>query len=199
MVRGENSEFFQAAFAKFPSIVFVVDSDVSIHEYNEAAANLLKAERDAILKRRAGDLLHCIHAHEKLDACGRMPFCDDCLVRSAVNISFASGEVVRRRTRLELIQDGAKQSLYALITTTPLQVGGESLALLIIEDIGELAELHRLIPICAGCKKVRDDQQSWQVVEAYFKHHWDLDFTHGFCPDCLDKQIELSDTLLEEN
>jgi hypothetical protein len=61
--------------------------------------------------------------------------------------------------------------------------------LLVIEDISEIAELHRLIPICSVCRKVRDDKESWMQVEAYFKSGWDVDFTHGFCPDCL--QVEM--------
>ena len=58
------------------------------------------------------------------------------------------------------------------------------LVLLAIEDISEIAELRRLIPICSICKKIRDDKQSWSRVENYFKEHWDLDFSHGLCPDC---------------
>ena len=50
-------------------------------------------------------------------------------------------------------------------------------------------ELHRPIPICSVCRKVRDDKESWMQVESYFKHSWDVDFTHGFCPDFL--QIEM--------
>ncbi len=59
-----------------------------------------------------------------------------------------------------------------------------------VEDISEIAELRRLIPICSVCKKVRDDTESWQRLESYFKDHWDVDFTHGLCPDC--HKVELT-------
>ena len=45
--------------------------------------------------------------------------------------------------------------------------------------------LSGLLPICAWCKKIRDDQGYWQQVEAYVKDHSQADFTHGICPDCL--------------
>ena len=45
--------------------------------------------------------------------------------------------------------------------------------------------LKGLIPICAGCKKVRDDAGYWQQIEIYIKEHSEADFTHGLCPDCL--------------
>ncbi|MFH0726923.1 MAG: hypothetical protein V2B19_11335 [Pseudomonadota bacterium] len=59
-----------------------------------------------------------------------------------------------------------------------------ALVLLVIEDISEIAELRRIIPICSICRKVRDDTESWTRVEAYFKNNWDVDFSHGLCPDC---------------
>jgi hypothetical protein len=62
--------------------------------------------------------------------------------------------------------------------------------LLVIEDISELAELHRMIPICSVCGKLRDDTESWKKVEAYFKAHWNVDFSHGYCPDCYKTEME---------
>jgi PleD family two-component response regulator len=45
--------------------------------------------------------------------------------------------------------------------------------------------LSGLIPICAGCKKIRDDQGYWKQVESYICEHTDARFSHGICPDCL--------------
>lgn len=45
--------------------------------------------------------------------------------------------------------------------------------------------LGELIPICARCKKIRDDKGYWYQVEEFIKKHTALSFTHGFCPDCL--------------
>jgi DNA-binding response OmpR family regulator len=44
--------------------------------------------------------------------------------------------------------------------------------------------LEGLIPICAYCKKVRDDQDYWQQVEIYIMRHSRAQFSHGICPDC---------------
>ena len=48
--------------------------------------------------------------------------------------------------------------------------------------------LHGLLPICAWCKRIRDDQGYWNQVEAYVSAHSDADFTHGICPKCLEKE-----------
>jgi hypothetical protein len=48
-------------------------------------------------------------------------------------------------------------------------------------------DLRSVIPICANCKRIRDDEEFWDHVENYFKKHLDIDFTHGICPDCIQK------------
>ncbi len=45
--------------------------------------------------------------------------------------------------------------------------------------------LQGLIPICAHCKKIRNDQGFWTQLEAYLAEHSEADFTHGICPECM--------------
>ncbi len=52
------------------------------------------------------------------------------------------------------------------------------------EAMAQIKRLRGLLPICANCKKVRDDQGYWQDVEVYIRNHTDVDFSHGICPDC---------------
>jgi phosphoserine phosphatase RsbU/P len=51
--------------------------------------------------------------------------------------------------------------------------------------LGEVKKLSGLLPICANCKKIRDDQGYWHQVENYIKEHSDVDFTHALCPSCM--------------
>jgi PAS domain S-box-containing protein len=53
------------------------------------------------------------------------------------------------------------------------------------EALAKIKTLKGLIPICAWCKKVRDDKGYWNEIEAYVREHSDADFTHGICPECL--------------
>jgi hypothetical protein len=48
----------------------------------------------------------------------------------------------------------------------------------------EVTELRRMLPVCASCKKVRDDQGFWTAIEGYVETHCDLLLEHGLCPDC---------------
>jgi hypothetical protein len=51
----------------------------------------------------------------------------------------------------------------------------------------EIRKLSSLLPICASCKKIRDDQGRWHPLETYISGHSDTDFSHGICPDCARK------------
>jgi DNA-binding response OmpR family regulator len=44
--------------------------------------------------------------------------------------------------------------------------------------------LTGLLPICSGCKKIRDDQGDWLEFDDYLRSHFQVEFTHGICPDC---------------
>lgn len=52
------------------------------------------------------------------------------------------------------------------------------------EALGRAKTLAGLLPICASCKRIRDDHGYWQQVEAYIAEHSDAVFTHGICPEC---------------
>lgn len=47
--------------------------------------------------------------------------------------------------------------------------------------------LSGFLPICAACKKIRDDKGYWKQIELYLKEHSDAEFTHSICPDCAKK------------
>lgn len=56
--------------------------------------------------------------------------------------------------------------------------------------LAEITELRGILPICAYCKSVRDDQNYWQTVEQYIGSHADVKFSHGVCPKCLENVVK---------
>lgn len=65
------------------------------------------------------------------------------------------------------------------------------------EALAQVNTLSGLLPICASCKKIRDDQGYWQEVEQYLAEHSDAVFSHGLCPDCVRKLYpDLADEIL---
>ncbi|GAB4347452.1 MAG: hypothetical protein Kow0089_24920 [Desulfobulbaceae bacterium] len=55
------------------------------------------------------------------------------------------------------------------------------------EALAEVRTLSGFLPICASCKKIRDDRGYWNQIEAYIREHSDAEFSHGLCPECAQK------------
>jgi phosphoserine phosphatase RsbU/P len=56
--------------------------------------------------------------------------------------------------------------------------------------LARMDQLHGILPICSYCKKVRNDSDSWQQVEAYVSAHSSVRFNHGVCPDCAKNLVQ---------
>ena len=63
----------------------------------------------------------------------------------------------------------------------------QRLVLELRESLAKIRTLSGLLPICASCKKIRDDHGYWSQVEQYLSEHTDVRFSHGLCPDCVKK------------
>ena len=76
-------------------------------------------------------------------------------------------EEVEARRRTELAKDAAIRDLHAAME--------------------EVRQLRGILPICSHCKKIRDDRGAWNQIEAYIQSHTEAQFSHGVCPDCLER------------
>ena len=57
------------------------------------------------------------------------------------------------------------------------------------EALANVKALQTLLPMCAYCKSIRNDQNYWQKVETYFSQHSGVSFTHSYCPSCYDRYV----------
>ena len=55
------------------------------------------------------------------------------------------------------------------------------------DALNKVKLLSGFLPICASCKKIRDDKGYWNQIESYIKEHSEAEFSHGICPDCAEK------------
>lgn len=175
---------YKAILDGIPSPVFIVEADVAIVDYNATAARMLARNPDLILRKRAGEVLHCLHSEDVPGGCGRGPVCPDCIIRNSVDNALKGRKAVRVLVKMESRdKEGTSKSLF-LFSASPLEFEGKPMAIVVLEDIGEITSLRGLLPICCNCKQVRTDTDYWQSVEEYFKKHLDIDFSHGMCPAC---------------
>jgi hypothetical protein len=66
------------------------------------------------------------------------------------------------------------------------------------EALAKVKQLSGMLPICASCKKIRDDKGYWSGVETYISKHTDTVFSHGICPECEKKEYEELEKLMKE-
>ena len=78
--------------------------------------------------------------------------------------------------------------------TKPLDVDELKVRLRVAERIlalqSDIQALRGILPICAWCKSIRDDDKLWQTVENYMASHAAVDFSHSICPKCADEQMQ---------
>ena len=124
-------------FDAMPMPVFVVDEDVSILEYNAAAARHFGSDKPAVHDRRGGDVWHCLHAAETPEGCGRAPACRNCVVRESVRAAYAGKRVTRRWAEMDLMLKGQPVRLNLRVSCQPFEYEKNSLVLLMLEDLND--------------------------------------------------------------
>ena len=152
------------------------------------------------------DVAFCAHAilqSEPLivrDALKDARFADSSLVTRSPHIRFYAGfplttpegfalgtlcAIDRKPRQLSAGQKAAMQALsrQVMALLDLRRVSGR-----MAEALEKVKTLHGLLPICAWCKRIRDDKGYWSQVEAYIREHTGADFTHGICPACYEKQ-----------
>src|SRR6266496_2239700 len=162
-------------FDAYPAPTLLVDGDIRVLHANRAARDELDLGAGGeLLRMRSGELLHCLNASAHPEGCGHADACRRCVLRGSVARALSSGAVRRARAFMQRSRGGRAHE-------------GRALAILTLEDVSEIVHLRSLLPICAGCRKIRDGDNYWRTVEEYFKQSLDIDFSHGFCEACVER------------
>jgi hypothetical protein len=85
-----------------------------------------------------------------------------------------------------LIMVGVGAAVF-MIVTNPLIEGLARTVEALQGALDEVKTLGGLLPVCASCKKIRDDKGQWQQMEVYIRDRSEAEFSHGICPECVKK------------
>ncbi len=182
-----DDELGLAALDAAPNAIFVVDADLRIVHLNAAARRMTGGlETGETLLRRGGELLHCRHSIETLGGCGASASCGKCIIRGSVTKCLQTGTLVRGKTRFQSHVKGEAEAFF-IVTAKGFRHQGKDLVLLILDDLGELLRMRSILPICAHCRRIRTEGNTWEAPERYLSTNLSVDWSHGICDECLEK------------
>ena len=183
-IYSDDSRLAHSILDAIPAVIIIADSDLTIYDVNTAASGSLELYKDAVFMKRGGEALKCVNSDKVPKGCGHSSACSECILTNTYNEALKGNKVTRNHARMEVRRGDKIVELHLLVTASPFTFEGKQLTLIILEDIAELIKLRSIIPICANCKKIRDDEDFWESVEQYFSERVDVDFSHSICPDC---------------
>ncbi len=91
---------------------------------------------------------------------------------------------VKTHLKMEALKKGLEEKNHSLEVEISKR---EKLVLELQEALDNIKMLRSLLPICSNCKKIKNDNGSWEIIESYIQKHTDTSFTHGICPDCCEE------------
>jgi PAS domain S-box-containing protein len=190
----ENEQKFRLFFENEPEYCYIVGPDGIIQDVNRAALRVLGYSKKGLI----GSPIQKIYAPEALsrvEQCFQHWTQTGSLKNEELEILTKGGE---RRTVLlsaSAVTDTEGRIVHSVSVQRDVteRIKAEKEREHLIQELKDALQkvkmLSGLLPICASCKKIRDDRGYWMQVESYISEHSDARFSHGFCPDCADKYL----------
>jgi len=187
----ESEDKFRTLYEASSDAVFLLDKGQVI-DCNAAAAGMFQAGRD-------GDLKAVLFSELAADAWGAslspaealQTAVSDGSVRFEAKLRRISGHTFPADLCLTAMDLGSRKVVQAVVRDITERKEAEAERERLIEDLKEalanIKTLRGLLPICASCKKVRDDRGYWNQIEVYLHAHSEAEFSHSVCPECMEK------------
>jgi hypothetical protein len=131
-----------------------------------------------LLREEAGDLVQKLRRSEGVGPVETVRLRKD---GSPVSVSLTMS-VIRDNQGRAL---GASSITYDITERKKIEAERTDLIARMNETLSKVKTLSGLLPICASCKKIRDDHGYWQKLETFVREHSDAEFSHSICPDCM--------------
>jgi PAS domain S-box-containing protein len=165
--------------------VCIIDLDFRIVRTNRAVEDFLGIPPEEVLGRTCYEIVHGTGTH--IDHCPIPPMVK-ALKRSQTEVQIGDGRwlsvTADPLTDKVGILTGAVHMVRDITRLREVQAEHEVLIQELQQTLSEVKTLKGLIPICANCRRIRDDSGSWSPLEAFVRNNFDADFSHGLCPEC---------------
>lgn len=167
----------------------VYDSSGQCVEANEAVCQLVGSDREHVLLQNY-NTIESWKPSGLLDA-ALSAVKEDSEKSTEVTVTSSFGRHVTVNCRFSPFSVGDHKYLLLIADDVTEQRAVEEAKEHLVEQLREalahVRTLRGIIPICASCKKIRDDEGYWEQIESYIDKHSDANFSHGICPECAER------------
>jgi PAS domain S-box-containing protein len=188
-----SRESFQQLFEEAPIGMAMIGADLGFGRVNRALCEMMGYTKEEMKKVSFDRFIHKDDLEDHL-AAGQEFFDNQrsSFKREARYLK-KGGEPMWGNLTVERIEDSTGQMLFVLGMLEDISERRRSIQerehmiLELKESLANVKTLRGLVPICASCKKIRDDKGYWSQVEVYVRDHSEAEFSHGICPECMKK------------
>jgi two-component system, cell cycle sensor histidine kinase and response regulator CckA len=141
----EQKDLLAAIYRNAPLVMMVVNAEGRIQQVNEFAVQFFNRDMEEMLGLRSGEALRCMHALDDPRGCGLGDFCRQCVIRNTVLDTLNTGTM---HLQIEApfyfkVHDNETRELQFLLSTTPIEVKGERMVLVSLQDITERRHMEK--------------------------------------------------------
>jgi DNA-binding response OmpR family regulator len=161
-----------------------------VHSHAQACAYLEQADPDIVfLDLTLPDSQGLASAGRMIDKYHGLPF----VILTGLDDESTGLEAVHRGAQDYLVKGQIDARLVARVTLYAIErkqaeLEKEALITELQDLLTQVKTLRGLLPMCAWCKRIRDERGEWVVLESYIQQNSNADVTHGICPVCASKQ-----------
>ena len=184
----ESEEKYNQFFKTSRDCVFITSKDGRLIDLNDAAVELFGySSREELLQVKVPD----VYANPE-ERAKHISIIAECGYAKEFPVDLRRKDGSIRHTLITAVARydadgntiGFQGTIRDITERRRIEEERERLILELQEAISQVKTLSGLLPICASCKKIRDDKGYWNQIESYIKDHSEAEFSHSICPDC---------------
>ncbi len=174
---------YNVIFNNMISSVIVIDEKERILDMNPTAQSMFSKSPKQVLGK---SILEILPDYQEQKGNLGEPGCTQTIIEKTINKSVYEFRIARLKDQTQKPR-GWILILYDITVRKQLEEEQK----LLIKDLQlaleEIKELSGMLPICAHCKKIRDDSGYWHQIESYIEKHSHAEFSHGMCQECTEE------------
>lgn len=202
----EAKEFLENIFNTVEDGIVITDKEGFIIQVNRAFADIHGYTEQEIIGRHTGTFYPAEYEIETMPPHIQQVFLEGYIKNYETKRMRKDGTIIDIELSISILKDsegdlkGMVASIRDITERKLNEQKRENLIGELQEALSKVKTLSGLLPICASCKRIRDDRGYWNQIEAYIRDRSDAEFSHGICPECKKKLYpEFCDDETDEN